>query len=90
MITKNEIEKSQYQNDQEYEDRIRLKIACENLFTLHSCVCKETFRTKDECQALTDVVIALNQLRGTFEQNHEKRKKQYYNDGYVCNHPEKL
>ena len=52
----NDLEKSKYQNKQEYEDLIRLEVIYENLANMHSRICKEEFRTREELNEMLDIV----------------------------------
>ena len=71
----NDLEKSKYQTEQEYEDLIRLKVIYENLANIHSRICKEDFRTREELNEMLDIVQAVIKLQTHFEENHEKRKE---------------
>lgn len=71
----NDLEKSKYQTEQEYEDLIRLKVIYENLANMHSRICKEDFRTREELNEMLDIVQAIIKLQTHFEENHEKRKE---------------
>lgn len=86
----NELEKSKFQNEQEYEDAIRLKVIYEELAAMHSRICNEEFRTRAESREMLDVVQAFSRLQVHFNKNHEKRKEQYYNDGCTCDYPDSL
>lgn len=74
----NDLEKSKYQNKQEYEDLIRLEVIYENLANMHSRICKEEFRTREELNEMLDIVQAVIKLQTHFKENYEKRKESEY------------
>ena len=86
----NEKLESKWQHDREQEDLIRLKVCIENISEFHSRICNENFRTKDECKALTDIVMDLNKLQSTLEQNYQTRNESYYNYDTPCMYPDSL
>ena len=57
----NELEESKYQNEQEYEDQIRLKVIYEELANMHSRICKEEFRTREESREMLDIVQSVSE-----------------------------
>lgn len=74
----NEIEESKYQNKQEYEDLIRLKVIYEEIANMHSRICREEFRTREESNEMLDIVQAVIKLQTHFKENYEKRKESEY------------
>lgn len=74
----NEIEESKYQNEQEYEDLIRLEVIYEEIANMHSRICREEFRTREESNEMLDIVQAVIKLQTHFKENYEKRKESEY------------
>lgn len=71
----NEIEESKYQNEQEYNDLIRLEVIYEQIANMHSRICREKFRTREESNEMLDIVQAVIKLQTHFKENYEKRKE---------------
>lgn len=71
----NEIEESKYQNEQEYNDLIRLEVIYEQIANMHSRICREEFRTREESNEMLDIVQAVIKLQTHFKKNYEKRKE---------------
>lgn len=74
----NDLEKSKYQNKQEYEDLIRLEVIYEEIANMHSRICREEFRTREESNEMLDIVQAVIKLQTHFKENYEKRKESEY------------
>ena len=85
-----ETSESKWQRAREYQDLIRIKVCIEHISEFHSRICNEDFRTKDECKALTDILMDLNKLQSTLEENYKTRSESYYNYDMPCMYPDSL
>ncbi len=78
------------QNNTEIEDTIRLKILMEQFANLHSKICHEEFRTKEERNAFLDVIDTLNIADRIITKNYDNRKTEYYDNKISCNYNGKV
>ena len=76
------------QNNSENEDEIRIKILTEQLSAMHSRICNEEFRTREECNAFLSVMNVMDNFNTILTEKHTIRKKEYYNNNISCNYIE--
>lgn len=50
----------------------------EEIANMHSRICREEFRTREESNEMLDIVQAVIKLQTHFKENYEKRKESEY------------
>ncbi len=76
------------QHNTEITDEIRVKILTEQLSEMHNRICNEEFRTKEECNAFLDIMMAIHNFNNIMVEKHTIRKKEYYDNNMSCNYTE--